>query len=257
MNPGNNQNIILLTAFILLAVISGKSQCFPDRHSTNFFDGWVSCELAVSPNPVRGKSHFIMYDYGRPFKLGQMTVWNSNDPAHLDWGMQDIAIDYSLDGETWVEAGQFTLPQASGLNTYEGAEGPHLNEIEARYLLITGLSNYGGDCFGLSEVKVEGELVIISNVEDVVTLECVGVSIYPNPFVEKVTLALSPGCTGDVDVTVFDASGKVVSKHSANLVKGQEKSLEIGQDLPAGAYNLYIQFGGKGMQQSIVKINRT
>jgi hypothetical protein len=217
----------------------------------------VSCETAINPNPPRGKGHFILYDYGRPYKLGQMTIWNSNDPSHLDWGMQNIVIDYSNDGENWVEAGQYIFPQASGLSTYEGFEGPHLGDIEARYLLITGLTNYGGECFGLSEVKVVGERVILSDVEDVLDLECVSISLYPNPFSEKVTLLLSPGCSGNVQVTVFDALGKIVSRQTANIIKGQEKSIEIGQELPAGAYNLYIEHDGKGVQRSIVKMNRT
>ena len=77
---------ILLIALISLFSQLVNAQCFPDRHSTNFYDGWVSCETAVNPNPLRPVSHFIMYDFGKIFKLGQMQIWNTNDPAHLDWG---------------------------------------------------------------------------------------------------------------------------------------------------------------------------
>jgi hypothetical protein len=144
--------------FLFLLVIgciqqSGLAQCYPDRHSTNFFDGWISCEPAMSPNILRGPGHFIMYDFGKVYALGQVRIWNTNDPAHLDWGMKDVVIDYSMDGVHWVEAGQFTFPQASGLSTYEGAEGPNLDDAQARYLLITALSNYGGTCYGFSEIK--------------------------------------------------------------------------------------------------------
>ncbi|MBL0007782.1 MAG: hypothetical protein IPP25_11575 [Saprospiraceae bacterium] len=80
------------TIFLIAALVGLSqmvfSQCFPNRHSTNFYDGWVSCEAAPSPNPARPVSHFIMYDFGKVYKLGQMTIWNSNDPAHLDWGMR-------------------------------------------------------------------------------------------------------------------------------------------------------------------------
>ena len=108
------------TIFLIAALVGFSqmafSQCFPNRHSTNFFDGWVSCEPAQSPNPARPVSHFIMYDFGKVFKLGQMTFWNSNDPAHLDWGMRDVAIDYSTDGETWLATGDYTFSTDESLS---------------------------------------------------------------------------------------------------------------------------------------------
>jgi hypothetical protein len=248
---------ILLIAALALFQHLAVSQCYPDRHSTNYFDGWISCEPATSPNPARPVSHFILYDFGKVYKLGQMTIWNTNDPSHLDWGMKDVAIDYSTDGENWYTAGDFTFPQASGLSTYEGEEGPYLGDIEGRYLLITGLTNYGGECFGLSEMRVTGEEVIISDVEDVATLDCVDVTIYPNPFVDQMTLALSSGCTGDLRIILYDGKGQMLSSEKANLVNGQQKSIEIGRDLPAGAYSLYLEYGGKSIQRSIIKMNRT
>lgn len=250
------------TIFLIAALVGISqmvfSQCFPNRHSTNFFDGWVSCEAAPSPNPARPVSHFIMYDFGKVFKLGQMTIWNSNDPSHLDWGMRDVAIDYSTDGVTWLAAGDYTFGQASGLSTYEGEEGPFLNEIEARYLLITAINNYGGSCFGLSEMKVAGEEVeIISDVENVATLECVNVSLYPNPFAEKMTMILTPGCSGDLHVTVYDAAGRMISNETTSLITGQEKSMELGKELPSGSYRLNLEYGGQSVQRTLIKMNRT
>jgi hypothetical protein len=251
------KKILFLISVIVMMQQFAFSQCYPDRHSTNFFDGWISCEAAVSPNPIRPESHFIMYDFGKVFKLGQMTIWNSNDPSHLDYGMQNVAIDYSTDGANWYTAGDYTFSQASGLSTYEGEEGPHLNDIEARYLLITALTNYGGACFGLSEMRVEGEQVIISDIEDIATLECVDVTIYPNPFAEQMTMVLSPGCNGALRVIVYDASGRMLSSEKTNLVNGQEKTIQLGKDLPAGTYSLYLEYGGKSVQRNIVKMNRS
>jgi hypothetical protein len=251
----NMKKIILFIILLTGAMQSGGAQCFPNRHSTNFFDGWISCELAESPNPVRGKSHFIMYDYSKVFKLGQTEIWNTNDPGHLDWGMRDVIIDYSLDGINWIEAGQYTFPQASGLSTYEGEPGPNLNDIEARYLLITGVSNYGSnDCFGLSEFRISAEEVIISDVENVTELTCVGVTLYPNPFTDNLTFTLAPGCDGDLDYRLYDASGKLLYIATANLVRGQNKSIDIGQDLPAGTYNLYLAYDGQAVQRTVVKM---
>ena len=248
---------ILILAFFLVQQF-GIAQCYPDRHSTNFFDGWVSCETALNPNPARGKGHFIMYDYGKLYALGQMKIWNSNDPSHLDWGMQDVVMDYSVDGEAWTEAGQFTFEQANGLSTYEGFDGPDLNGIEAQYLLITGLSNFGSnDCFGLGEIKISAEEVVVSGVEDISQLDCIGVTVYPNPFADKVTLLVSPECSGDLRLTVYDALGKVLEFQTAHLISAQRQSIELGEKLPAGTYMLKLENGGKSIQRSIVKINKT
>lgn len=248
---------LLIFAFFLLQQYS-FAQCYPDRHSTNFFDGWTSCEVGDNPNPARGKSHFIMYDYGKVYALGQTKIWNSNDPAHLDWGMQEVAIDYSIDGVAWTEAGLFTFEQASGLSTYEGFNGPDLNGIEAQYLLITGISNFGSnDCFGLGEIKVSAEEVIVSAVEDVAQLDCVDVTVYPNPFADKVTLRLTPGCSGELRISLYDALGKMIQYQTVDLTSGQQHSIQLGEDIPAGSYLLHLENGGKSIQRSIVKINRT
>jgi hypothetical protein len=49
----------------------------------------------------------------------------------------------------------------------------------------------------------------------------------------------------------------MISSEKANLVNGQEKTIEIGRDLPAGAYSLYLEYDGKSVQRSIVKMNRS
>lgn len=249
------KRIFLIASMGVLFQTMSWSQCFMDRHSTNFFDGWVSCEPATNPNPLRPVSHFIQYDFGKTYKLGQMQLWNSNDPSHLDRGLRDVVIDYSTNGQDWQEAGQYTFSQASGLNTYEGFEGPDLQDIEARYLLITAINNYGGNCYGLSELRIHAEEVIISATEDVVTLECVDVTLFPNPFVNEVTVVLSPGCSGDVRYTLYDLNGKALWNRTANLVSGQPQSVTFGRDLPAGAYRLRMEQGGKAIQRNLVKAN--
>ena len=47
------------------------------------------------------------------------------------------------------------MNQASGASIYEGEEGPDFDGAKARYVLITPLSNFGGDCFGFSELKIQ------------------------------------------------------------------------------------------------------
>ena len=34
----------------------------------------------------------------QPYSLTTSKIWNSNDPAHLEYGLQGYAVDYSLNG---------------------------------------------------------------------------------------------------------------------------------------------------------------
>ena len=123
------------------------------RHNTNYNDAWISCSALPNPNTNRGDGHWIMYDLRNDYDIFQFTFWNLNDPARLNDGIQEIAIDVSLDGNTWNQMGTYTLPMSDGSSFYTGVNALSLNGATARYVLLTGLSNYGGSCYGLSEVK--------------------------------------------------------------------------------------------------------
>ena len=145
---------IFFPLILAVSLNNARGQCFPDRHNTNWFDGWISCQPAPNPNEAYGESHWILYDFGESYSLGQMHVWNSNDPAHVDYGLNEVNIDFSTDGMEWVHLGQFEFSIANGKSIYEGFEGPDFYGALARYVLITGLSNYGGACYGLSEIRI-------------------------------------------------------------------------------------------------------
>ena len=155
---------------------------------------WVSCESSPNPNSDRGEGHWIMYDYAEVYSLGQMQVWNVNDPSHLDWGMREVEIYYSVDGVVWESAGTFLFEQNPGLNTYKGFDEPDFNEVEAQFLLITATSNWGGTCYGLSEVRIEAEEIVVSSVDDAQTNSCFKVVVMPNPFVESARVEVNTSC---------------------------------------------------------------
>jgi hypothetical protein len=125
-----------------------------DRHNTNYNSAWISCNASSSPNPARGEGHWINYDLRRNYDIFQLSFWNLNDPSRLNEGVQNIIIDISQNGTDWTEAGTFTIPISNGSAFYKGINGPDLNGLTARYVLITAVDNYGGSCYGLSEVKI-------------------------------------------------------------------------------------------------------
>lgn|SRR5690606_3531096 len=248
---------IVFAIVFLLGTLRLSGQCYPDRHSTNFYDGWLSCEPALNPNPARPVSHFIMYDYGKPYKLGATHIWNTNDPDRTSWGMRDVWIDYSLDGMTWYSAGEFTFPKAPGVNTYEGFDGPNLNQVDARYLLITAINNHDGPCYGLSEIRVYAEESEITSVDPVDELAGINISLYPNPFVDQLTIGVATGISGRLTYAVYDASGHIVQSDNIDLINGQTMTVAIGRDLPAGAYRIAFTHEGRTISRSAVKVNRT
>ena len=146
--------------YIFILCLSSQlsySQCFPDRHSTNAHDGWVSCAQSTHPNASLGSRHWVMYDFGQSYNMYSSTIWNLNSPDHLDWNIKLAQIHYSQDGVSWIFYGNVNVAQASGDPLYEGAAGPDFGGIQARYLVISPLTNYGGSCFGFGEIRIYTE----------------------------------------------------------------------------------------------------
>ncbi|MEM1119026.1 MAG: PA14 domain-containing protein [Bacteroidota bacterium] len=124
-----------------------------DKVSRNPKDSWTSCQKTVSPNPNRGNSHWIQYDFGDIYPITGAHIWNYNVSGQLGKGFRRVAIDYSEDGNNWTQLGTYTWPKANGGNNYTGFDGPDFGGISARYILVTALSNYGNNnCAGFSQI---------------------------------------------------------------------------------------------------------
>ncbi len=127
-----------------------------EEHSTGEVDSWLSCEPKANPNPVRGVSHWIQYDFGAPYLLDNAQIWNYNVNGATGLGFQEVVIDYSVDGTSWSTLGTFNWPQASGQPNYAGFEFPDFSGIAAQYVLITSLSNFDeSSCMGISEISFD------------------------------------------------------------------------------------------------------
>ena len=244
---------LLLTCF--LAQYS-KGQCFPDRHNTTWHDGWISCKQQANPNGARDVSHWILYNFGEPYALRKMQIWNTNDPQNLDRGMRNIVVDYSMDGNTWSELGFFEIPQAGGRSDYEGIESLDFAGKQAQYVLITGVDNYGGDCYGLSEVRFETTDEVSSEMTTPVDDKqfCVAVNVYPNPFTENPTLDLHSNCSSELSYFVTDAVGRTVHQEKMQGLNRINQALNMRELLP-GMYFLNVQYGSKTIKEKLVKMN--
>ena len=237
----------------------GSAQCFPDQHSTNWFDGWVSCDPFPNPNDARSTGHWILYDFGKPYALHHTKVWNSNDPNALDNGFKDVVIDYSIDGMTWSELGVYEWEKGTGKSQYEGFQGPDLEGIQARYILLTALSNWGGPCYGLSEIQFEAEDNDITSTADQRhpndKKPCFSVKLYPNPFNAESRIIIQTTCKDQIGYTVRDVLGKMVIQRSLNPGTGILEIQVDGNILSPGNYIVSIRQNGFVRQYPLIKVD--
>jgi hypothetical protein len=226
---------------IVIFVIShlGMAQCFDNRHNTGIDNAWLSCEASPNPNVVRGMSHWIMYDLGEPYSLEETAYWGFNDPERLSNNIREIVIDYSLDGLNWTEWGTYTLEQAPGSTLYLGDEGPDLTGITTQYLLITAIDNYGGDCYGMSEIRFNvGDL--ISSSEDLIT-DLEEIVAFPNPTSGLTGLQFTSLVDSDGSIIISDLSGKNLMNRKIILRKGIiNHSIDLS-DYQSGNYVISVK----------------
>ena len=233
---------IYITLVFCLLFQFGNAQCYPDRHSTTWFDGWISCETSQNPNSAYGDSHWIMYDLGFEYELKESVLWNANEPDNIDFGIQEYHVDYSLDGTTWTNLGTYTLNQAPGSSIYEGEDGPNFSQISARYVLITPTSNYGGSCYGFSELKINitDPLNVIDDEDGFNAL------VYPNPFINDVTLRIvSLDSEAPITYALYDILGRQILSNSFALEE-DTNTYPItlnGNTLSIGIYILKVEQG--------------
>ena len=70
-------------------------------------------------------------------------------------GFQSFFIDYKNENDQWFNLGSFNLNMAPGSSFYEGQEVADFMNKSVKEVLITGISNFGGSCYGLSEVRFD------------------------------------------------------------------------------------------------------
>jgi len=243
---------ILFIGFISIDV---NAQCFENRHSSNWYDGWISCETAPNPNSDREASHWILYDLKSLYDLERTHFWNYNDVNNLNYGIQDVAIDYSVDGTTWSNIGTFTINQASGASTYEGEAGPDFGGVRAQYVLLTVLSTYGGHCAALSEVKFEAQEASssVANVED--EFACLTADVFPNPVKTESRVYIKSDCDGKVTYQLYNMLGQSIAQRDITEVIEQVGYFDLPvAQLTEGEYILEIQNEEGSVKKTILKL---
>lgn len=224
-----------------------------DRHNTSSDEAWITCALMASPNAIRGNSHWIMYDLESPQQLGQLHIWNINAVDKTRMGIKEAIVDYSTDGENWLEWGTFEMQEAPSSGFYEGEPGPDLTGTVARFVLITVLENHGENCSGLSEIRIEsfGEVSDVDNVE----LTDANIAAHPNPASDFTLLTIDIEKPQTVNISMLDLGGQKVIDMNQELLSGKQNIRIEFDDIPDGQYLLKIANGRETKSLNITIVN--
>ncbi|NQV35363.1 MAG: discoidin domain-containing protein, partial [Phycisphaeraceae bacterium] len=111
---------------------------------------WFSASVDLDP--------WIQYEFDDVKQLDVMTVWNANSAAEMaiGWGVKDVLIEYSVDGENWnVLADVTQLSRATGTPTYNQYDTIDFGGVAAKLVRLNIQNNWGGILmsYGLSEVQ--------------------------------------------------------------------------------------------------------
>ena len=111
---------------------------------------WFTAAVDLDP--------WIQYEFDAVKKLDILKVWNSNGAAEsaIGWGVKDVEITYSVDGENWdVLEGATQISRAPGSPTYNTPDEIDFGGVAAKVVRLNIQSNWGGILmsYGLSEVQ--------------------------------------------------------------------------------------------------------
>lgn len=247
----------ILPILILLCTIQlSHAQCFPDRHSTNWFDGWMSCKASPSPDPNLNAGHWLLFDLGKRYRIQGIRIWNYNDPALLNRGISKMAVHYSGDSVRWYHDRDIDLEKAPGHNRYEGMDWENLSIPEARYVLLTALENFGHEsCFGLGEVLFEAEEVIISGTDEEKSQKEIKISLAPNPFNRQFQAEIELIPDQEAHWHVSDMMGRTWASGTFESNRSTYYLRVLTDRWPQGSYVFSIRQGAAHKQSLAVKIN--
>lgn len=227
--------------------------CAPSGgYSDNEMDSWLSCETAASPNPVRGNSHFILYDFGTPLKIERNHYWNYNVKNQTAKGAKTVTIDYATNTNNWQNLGTFSWDEAPGTPGYTGDSIPEINNIRLRYLLFTIVETWGDTCAGFSEILFDvrrcraggtpcddGDPTTHGDMYDN-DCNCVGIpELLLNPCDSSILIVDDPVIVTDdynADLLVRGEVGKVEPGNTVTFTSAQTIELEDGFEVELGSH---------------------
>ncbi len=246
---------LFFISILSISLQCATAQCYMDRHSTNWMDAWISCEKNPSPNISNSEGHWILYDLKERYDIDKIKFWNINDPAHLSWGIRRCKIEYSGNQQDWFNAGEFILEQGTGSPIYEGMNWINIRMPEARYVLITALSNYGkDDCYGFAELLFSAEKTVITSVDEQKETDFLNVNVSPNPMDHFFIAQIESSPGKELHYQCIDLLGKVIEQGKVEMTESKHYLKVFTEDWPAGNYRLVLIHSGRSKVVPLIKL---
>ena len=102
---------------------------------------------------TKGSSKEINIDLNGRYPISKIGIYNYNDPNELNAGVKELEVLYSDNAYDYTSIGTFTIDKASGSENEKVSKIIECNNIQAQFIKIKYLSNYGSKDFGLSEIR--------------------------------------------------------------------------------------------------------
>ncbi len=160
--PGQQEEtIVYQEPGIMLTLQSISDQYKPTANDSgmNGTGGRIHLHTNKAEDMYKSSNPVFVYDIGHVEKLGQLYIWNYNAAGDTGSGIRDAQISISEDGKVWYEIKHYVLARASGeagqkATNLENGECVDFGGRSGRYICIQAISNYGGEGYGLSEVRL-------------------------------------------------------------------------------------------------------
>jgi len=120
-----------------------------DAHSATLEEMWLA-------TPPEGEDLWLLCTFDRPYKLRSVDVWNHNSPfeAFVGFGIQNMTVEYSADGQAWTVLGDYEIPRAPGTSTYDAYTTVEFGDVRAQAVRFTVNSGWGTNGkYGVSELR--------------------------------------------------------------------------------------------------------
>jgi len=179
-----------------------------------------------------------------PVQWKSFLVSKKNESVVLEWilsqqqSVAEYRVERSKDARTWKIIS--TLPATIGRN-------------DIRYEYVDAAPAAGKSFYRITAVDADGSRNY-SVVRDINTNDKYDrLSIYPNPFIQNVSINLPSLPDGPINVMLADNSGKLIDNKSVALLN-HTATIDGMQKLPPGIYNLSVVCSGKQLyHQQIIK----
>ncbi|NQV32780.1 MAG: discoidin domain-containing protein, partial [Phycisphaeraceae bacterium] len=188
-----------------------------DVHSTSPEDMWFSATVDLAP--------WLQYEFETVKQLDSIKVWNSNGAAEmaLGWGVKDVLIEYSVDGENWdvlADASQFS--RAPGAATYATYDDIAFGGVPAKFVRLGIQNNWGGILmsYSLSEIQF---MEVPAAARQPVPGDGTG-DVVPNA-----TVAWRAGREAGAHTVYVSTDPNAVANGSAPSVSSSTNSLDLGE----------------------------